>query len=155
MLASTGTMKRLALIWASFAIVVFSAGCATKEETGTLVGAGTGAMIGSAFGRGGGNVAATVGGALIGGFVGNRIGASMDEEDRRRAAAAQYTAFDSGNRTEWNSPNGHHGYIEPRPVYYYNNMQCREFTQTAYVDGRPATMSGRACRGPDGQWHEV
>ena len=148
-------MKRLALIWASLAFAVLSAGCATKEETGTLVGAGTGAMIGSAFGRGGGNVAATVGGALIGGFVGNRIGASMDEEDRRRAAAAQSAAFDSGNRAEWNSPNGHYGYIEPRPVYYYNNMQCREFTQTAYVDGRPATMSGRACRGADGQWHEV
>lgn len=148
-------MKKTALILTMLAFAGFSAGCATKEETGTLVGAGTGALIGSAFGKGGGNVAATVGGALIGGFVGNRIGASMDEEDRQRAASAQYAAFENGSRTEWRSPNGHYGYIEPRPTYYYNNMQCREFTQTAYVDGRPATMSGRACKGADGQWHEV
>ena len=60
----------------------------------------------------------------------------MDEEDRRRAAAAQYTAFENGNRAEWRSPNGHYGYIEPQPVYYYNDMQCRAFSQTAYVVAR-------------------
>lgn len=147
-------MKKAGLIFLSV-FAFLTAGCATKEDTGTLVGAGTGALIGSAIGRGGGNVAATIGGAVIGGFIGNRIGASMDEEDRRRAASAQQAAFENGNRTEWRSPNGHYGYIEPRPMYSYNDMQCREFTQTAYVDGRPATMSGRACRGPDGQWHEV
>ena len=148
-------MKKLGLIFGSFAIAVLSAGCANHEDTGTLLGAGTGALIGSEFGRGGGRVASTVAGAVVGGFIGNRIGASMDEEDRRRAAAAQYTAFENGNRAEWRSPNGHYGYIEPQPVYTYNDMQCRAFSQTAYVDGRPATMTGRACRGPDGQWHEV
>ena len=109
-------MKKLGLIFVSFAIAVLSAGCATHEDTGTLVGAGTGALIGSQFGRGGGRVASTVAGAVVGGFIGNRIGASMDEEDRRRAAAAQYTAFENGNRAEWRSPNGHYGYIEPQPV---------------------------------------
>ena len=94
------------------------------RSTGTLVGAGTGALIGNQFGRGGGRVAATVAGAVVGGFVGNRIGASMDEEDRRRAADAQYAAFENGNRAEWRSPNGHYGYIEPRPVYYYNDMHA-------------------------------
>ena len=148
-------MKKTALIFTSLAFVVLSAGCATKEDTGTLVGAGTGALIGSQFGRGGGNIASTVAGAVVGGFVGNRIGASMDEEDRRRAATAQYAAFENGNRTDWQSPNGHYGYVEPQPVYYYNDMKCRQFTQTAYVDGKPATMTGRACKGTDGQWHEV
>ena len=97
-------MKKLGLIFVSFAMAVLSAGCATHEDTGTLVGAGTGALIGSQFGRGGGRVASTVAGAVVGGFIGNRIGASMDEEDRRRAAAAQYTAFENGNRAEWRSP---------------------------------------------------
>ena len=107
-------MKKLGLIFISLGFAVLSVGCATHEDTGTLVGAGTGALIGNQFGRGGGRVAATVAGAVVGGFVGNRIGASMDEEDRRRAADAQYTAFENGNRAEWRSPNGHYGYIEPR-----------------------------------------
>jgi len=148
-------MKKLGLIFLSFAFVAVAAGCATKEDTGTLVGAGTGALIGSAFGRGPGKVAATLGGALVGGFIGNRIGKSMDDEDRRRAAEAQYAAFEQGSRAEWRSPNGHYGYIEPRPVYYDHDMQCREFSQTIFVSGRPETMVGRACRGPDGVWREV
>jgi surface antigen len=112
-------------------------------------------MIGNQFGHGGGRVAATLGGALIGGFIGNRIGKSMDDEDRRRAAEAQYSAFERGERAEWRSPNGHYGYIEPRPMYTYREMRCREFEQTVYINGRPETMVGRACRQPDGTWREV
>ena len=148
-------MKKPGLLFISLAFSVLSIGCANHEDTGTLVGAGTGALIGSQFGRGGGRIASTVAGAVVGGFIGNRIGASMDEEDRRHAAEAQYAAFENGNRAEWRSPNGHYGYIEPQPIYYYNDMRCRAFTQAVYVDGKPATMTGRACKGPDGQWHEV
>ena len=126
-----GDMKKLGLIFISLAFSVLSVGCASHEDAGTLFGAGTGALIGSQFGRGGGRVVSTVAGAVVGGFIGNRIGASMDEEDRRRAAEAQYAAFENGNRTDWRNPNGHYGYIEPRPIYYYNDMQCREFSQTA------------------------
>ncbi len=141
------------LIALSFAF--FGAGCATKEDTGTLVGAGTGALIGNQFGHGAGRVAATLGGAVLGGFIGNRIGKSMDDEDRRRAAEAQYAAFERGERAEWRSPNGHYGYIEPRPVYYYQTMTCREFSQTVWIEGHPETMVGRACRRPDGTWREI
>jgi surface antigen len=149
-------MKKLALIFATLGLTVLSmAGCATKEDSGTLVGAATGALIGNQFGRGGGRVAATVGGAVLGGFIGNRIGKSMDDEDRRRAAEAQYAAFENGERSEWRSPNGHYGYVTPRRVYSYNSMSCREFEQTVYIDGRPETMVGKACRQPDGTWREV
>ena len=41
-------------------------------------------------------LAAGVAGAAIGGLIGNRIGASMDEEDKRRAYAAQMQALESG-----------------------------------------------------------
>jgi len=143
------------LLSIALALALITTGCATKEDTGTLVGAGTGALIGNQFGHGGGKVAATIGGALIGGFIGNRIGKSMDDEDRRRAAEAQYAAFENGNRADWRSPNGHYGYIEPRPVYYYQDMRCREFSQTVFINGKPETMVGRACRNPDGTWHEV
>jgi surface antigen len=149
-------MKKIALIYTSLALAVLStAGCATKEESGTLMGAATGALIGNQFGRGGGRVAATVGGALIGGFIGNRVGKSMDDEDRRRAAEAQYAAFENGERSEWRSPNGHYGYVAPRRSYTYHNQSCREFEQTVYIDGQPETMVGKACRQPDGTWREA
>ncbi len=148
-------MKRRALLPITLAVALLASGCATKEELGTLVGASTGALIGSAFGRGPGRVASVVGGALVGGFIGNRIGKSMDDEDRRRAAEAQYAAFENGERAEWRNPNGHYGYIEPRPMYYDHDMKCREFSQTVFINGRPETMVGRACRGPDGMWREV
>jgi surface antigen len=149
-------MKKLGLMATALVLALFSSGCATKEDTGTLVGAGTGALIGNQFGKGGGRVAATIGGALVGGFIGNRIGKSMDDEDRRRAAEAQYAAFENGQRSEWRNPNtGRYGYITPRPIYTYQSMTCRQFEQTIYVDGRPETMVGKACRQPDGTWREV
>ncbi len=135
------------------AFAVLGAGCATKEESGTLVGASSGALLGAAVSRG--SPGGIIAGALVGGFIGNRIGKSMDDEDRRRAYEAQMAAFEHGQRADWNSPNGHYGYIEPRPVYYYHDMRCREFSQTVFINGRPETMVGRACRYPDGTWREV
>jgi surface antigen len=152
-------MIKLGLVLTSLAFAMLVTACATKEDTGTLIGAGTGALIGNQFGRGGGKVAATIGGALVGGFIGNRIGKSMDDEDRRRAAEAQYAALEHGRdgvRSEWRNPNnGRYGYVTPRPVYMRDSMTCREFEQTIFIDGRPETMVGRACRSSDGTWREV
>jgi len=68
-----------------------------KEDTGTLVGAGAGALIGSQIGGDTrARVVGAVGGALIGGLIGNRIGAAMDDEDKKRAYAAQMQALESG-----------------------------------------------------------
>lgn len=80
-------MRKLGLIVATLAFAVLTAGCETKEETRTLWGASTGALIGSSFGHDPGSVA----GMLGGGFIGNCIGKSMDDEDRRRAIGAQYS----------------------------------------------------------------
>jgi surface antigen len=146
-------MKKLGLLIMSLALTVLAAGCATHEDSGTLIGASTGALFGSAISHG--SPGGVIAGALVGGFIGNRIGKSMDDEDRRRAYDAQMTAFERGDRADWRSPNGHYGYIEPRPVYYYHEMKCREFSQTVFINGRPETMVGRACRNPDGSWHEV
>ncbi len=146
-------MKKLGLLFISLALTVLAAGCATKEESGTLIGASTGALLGSAMSHG--SPGGVIAGALVGGFVGNRIGKSMDDEDRRRAYEAQVTAFEGGQRSDWRSPNGHYGYIEPRPVYYHHERKCREFSQTVFVNGRPETMVGRACKESDGSWHEV
>jgi surface antigen len=149
-------MRKLGLTFITLALTVLVAGCETREEAGTLYGASTGALIGSTLGRGpGGHLAGMFGGALIGGFIGNRIGKAMDDEDRRRAAEAQYWAFENGQRADWRNPNGHYGYIEPQPYYTYRDMRCRDFSQTVFINGRPETMVGRACRGSDGVWREV
>ncbi len=146
-------MKKLGLLFTSLAFTVLTAGCATQEQSGTLIGASTGALFGSAVSHG--SPGGTIAGALVGSFIGNRIGKSMDDEDRRRAYEAQTAAFERGDRADWRNPNGHYGYIEPRPVYYYRDMRCREFSQTVFINGHPETMVGRACRYPDGSWREV
>jgi surface antigen len=135
-------------------------GQGAKENTGTLIGALTGGFIGSQFGGGTGErVAAGLAGAAIGGLIGNRIGASMDDEDKRRAYAAQMQALEngkSGTAVAWRNPDsGRYGSIVPGAAYQQNGMQCRPYTHTIYIDGRPQVARGNACRNPDGTWTAV
>jgi surface antigen len=132
-------------------------GTGPKENTGTLVGALGGALIGSQIGGGPGErVAAAVAGAAIGGILGNRIGAAMDDEDKRRAYAAQMQALEggpSGAPVAWRNPDsGRYGSVVPGAAYQANGMNCRPYTHTIYIDGRPQTTRGTACRNPDGTW---
>lgn len=135
-------------------------GTGPRENTGTLVGAAAGALIGSQIGGGPGErVAAAVAGGLIGGLIGNRLGASLDEEDRRRAYAAQMEALESGPSgapVAWRNPDsGRYGSIVPGPAYQRGGQDCRPYTHTIYVDGRPETARGDACRMSDGTWQPV
>jgi surface antigen len=165
------TIRRGALC-AMFGVVLIGslAGCAgdptgeygpgPKENTGTLLGALGGAVIGSQFGGGaGGHVAGAVIGAAAGGVIGNRIGASLDEEDRRRAYAAEVQALEGGAAgapVGWRSErSGRYGSVVPGPYYVDNGRRCRAFTETIYIDGRPQTARGTACRNPDGTWTPV
>ncbi len=134
-----------------------STGAGPRENTGTLVGALAGAAIGSQIGGGTGErVAAGVAGALIGSMIGNRIGAAMDDEDKRRAYEAQMAALEngpSGAPVAWRNPDsGRYGSIVPGPAYDRRGAKCRDFTHTIYIDGRPQTARGIACRNPDGTW---
>jgi surface antigen len=141
------------------------AGCAgdpnhPREGAGTAIGAVTGAVIGSQFGGGPGErLAAGVAGAAIGGLIGNRIGASLDEEDRRRAYAAEMDALErspSGAPVGWRNPDsGRYGNVVSGPAYDTRGSKCRDFTHTIYIDGRPQTERGTACRNPDGTWTRV
>lgn len=69
--------KTLVLVGA-VALVGTTSGCATKQGTGTLVGAGAGAALGAAVS--GGSVWGILAGAAIGGTAGNLIGKNMDEQ---------------------------------------------------------------------------
>ncbi len=138
-----------------------STGTGPKENTGTLVGALGGALIGSQIGGGPGErIAAGLAGAAIGGLLGNRIGAAMDDEDKKRAYVAQVDALErgpSGTPVAWRNPDsGRYGSVVPGPEYRSPaGGPCRQYTHTIYIDGRPQTARGAACRNPDGTWQPV
>jgi surface antigen len=148
----------VALLGAALAACAGDSG--PKEVGGTLVGATAGALAGNAAGAAAGNrELGTVTGAALGGMIGNRIGAAMDDEDKRRAYAAQVQALESGPSgapVAWRNPDsGRYGSIVPGPAYQSNGMNCRQFTHTFYIDAKPQTARGTACRNPDGTWQAV
>src|SRR5215472_10850063 len=114
-----------------------------KENTGTLVGAVAGGLIGSQFGGG----------------TGERIAAGLDDDDKRRAYAAQMQALEggkSGVAVAWKNPDsGRYGSVVPGPAYQSNGLQCRPYTHTIYINGQPQVARGNACRNPDGTWTAV
>lgn len=159
-------MARVRLI-AVVALCGTLAGCAgdpysgPRQNTGALAGSLAGGAIGAAVTGGGvgSRIAGGVAGALIGGLLGSAIGAALDDEDRERAYAAQVQALDQGSPgapVSWRNPDsGRYGNIVPGPAYQRAGATCRQFTHTVYIDGRPQTARGTACRNPDGTWQSV
>jgi len=129
------------------------------QTFGTLGGAAAGGLIGSQIGKGSGNAAATLTGVLLGGFLGNQAGGLVDDQDKRRAVAAEQRAYTApiGQQVTWNNPqNGNNGVIVPtRDGYASNGAYCREFQQTITVGGQRQQGYGKACQQPDGSWKIV
>lgn len=72
-------MKKLGLMAVT---VLFAAGCSTwdglsRQEKGTVIGAGAGGVIGSAVTDG---PLGVIGGAAIGGVIGNQVGKRQDDQ---------------------------------------------------------------------------
>lgn len=136
------------------------AGCAGEpgEKTGAGVvgGAIVGGTIGALTGGGGRDVVA---GAIIGGLVGGVIGNALDEEDRRRAYAAEMSALEYGGPgvpVSWQGQRGTRGTIVPGPYHARGQYQrCRDYSHTIYINGRPEVARGVACRNPDGTWTQI
>jgi surface antigen len=146
---------RLRIVVATALIGLAVAGCETREQSGTAIGAIAGGLIGSQFGGGvGERIAAGVAGAAIGGLIGNAIGRDLDAQDRQRAYEAERVAIWEGRRSEWRGEKAY-GYVEPGPTYRRGGGLCREYTNTIYINGRPETAVGTACRNPDGSWSPV
>src|ERR1700682_1847146 len=127
------TVRVLAVAWVGAALAACSADSGPKEVGGTLVGAGAGALIGNAIGGAAGNRAVgTLAGAAIGGLLRQRIRAALDDEDKRRAYAAQVQALESGPSgapVAWRNPDsGRYGSIGPGPGSAPNGMDWRQHT---------------------------
>jgi len=152
-------MRKIAVFAVVAVLGVNAAGCSSKQESGALIGAVTGAIVGNQVGSGAGRVLATAAGAVVGGIVGSEIGRSLDEADRRRAAAAEYYALeeeDVGGKRQWKSPDsGHSGEVVVTREYRRDGRLCRDFEHTIYIEGEPDTIRGTSCRGEDGRWREI
>lgn len=136
-------------------------GTGPKQNTGALTGAIAGGVLGSAITGGGtgSRVAGGIAGAVIGGVLGSAIGAALDDDDRQRAYDAQMQALEqgqSGAPVSWRNPDsGRYGNVVPGPAYQQAGATCRQYTHTIYINGRPQTARGTACRNPDGSWQPV
>src|SRR5262245_8685784 len=142
------------------------AGCASdpyapNQNAGAVAGAITGGALGAVLGgRGAGSrIAGAAIGAAAGGLIGGAIGASMDEQDRQAAYAAEMQALEGGAPgapVGWRSDHTeYYGTIVPGPYYQRGALRCREYSHTIYVRGRPEIARGTACRNPDGSWSPV
>lgn len=150
---------RLIAILAAAVIVIPLWSCGppgSRQEGGTVIGAVAGGIIGNQFGSGAGRALATAAGVVVGGIIGSEIGRDLDEQDRRYALEAEYRALEYDEERRWrNEDSGHYGHIRPRRSYRNSGRTCREFEHTVYIDGRPETMVGTACRQSDGTWKNV
>jgi surface antigen len=153
------SMKSAIAVFLAAGVAFGAAGCSQttgpNESGGTILGAIAGGMIGSQVGKGSGNTAAIIAGTMLGGMVGSSIGRGLDEEARRQASGAQSLALSSGRQTKWQAPSGSYGFVEPGPVYAENSRTCRSYTHKIYINGKPETGTGTACKASDGAWDIV
>lgn len=128
-------------------------GCATREQTGQLLGGAAGAAAGTQVGGGSGRTIATIGGAILGAAVGGAIGGGMDDDDRQQTGLALENA-ETGRSTRWVNPDTGYRYdVMPTSTYQSAAGQpCRNYTMQAVIDGRNETINGTACRRADGTW---
>ena len=82
----------------------------------------------------------------------------LDNADLIIIASATQHALEVGKVDEsanWNNPaNGHLGTITPTRTFERHGKQpCRDFQQTATIDGRTRFAFDTACRKADGAWH--
>ena len=145
------TMKKASI---PMILAVALAGCQEirNEQVGTAVGGALGGLLGAQVGSGSGQIAAAVAGGLLGAYFGGNVGRTMDEVDRRRA----YDSLErtpTGQTSSWQNPDTGNSYaVTPTRTYEDQGLPCRDYTTEGWIDGRQETITGTACRQPDGSW---
>ncbi len=147
-------MRTKISIFLSIASLLLLTGCnPSKQDIGTVVGAGSGAFIGSQIGGGTGQLAAVAIGALLGGYIGSSIGQDMDELDQYKTQQVLESS-PTGSTVAWNNPDTDVDYsVTSTRTYESDSGPCRDYTTEAVIEGRAEIIHGTACRSDDGSWH--
>jgi surface antigen len=123
-----------------------------KQDSSAVAGANSGGGYSALLGSRGV-------GTRMPGIASSAIGASLDEQDRQRASAAEIQALETGAAgapVGWRSEHTpYHGTIVPGPYYYSGGLRCRSYTHTVYIGDRPQAVRATACRNSDGSWTAV
>ena len=148
-------MKKLMLV--GLVSLPLVSGCATKMETGTVVGALTGGALAYGLGQDSSNKELwTVLGIGLGAMVGSSIGQQLDERDRMLMGQTFNHTMEKApiNATgQWQNPDtGHGGSVTPTRTFETQTGPCREFTQTVSIGRKTEEAYGTACRQADGSW---
>ena len=128
-----------------------------KQSIGTVTGMVLGGKIANDFAKGSKNENIwTLAGVTLGAFMGNEIGAALDQQDIIMAQKSQYQALEYNKLnvgSTWNNPDtGNSGKIYPTRTFNRGEQPCREFTQEITIAGKTETAFGLACRMADGSW---
>ena len=132
---------------------LLAGGCTATGGSVSSAGATPNEVLGSEVATGAGQAQL---GVLQAGLLGAEIGRSLEESDRPLAAQAEFEALEysrAGGATRWRNPrSGNEGEITVGATYQVNLLDCREYTHTVRVGGRPRVGRDTACRRPDGRW---
>lgn len=132
-----------------------------KQTIGTVLGGVTGAVVGAQMGKGKGTLVGVALGTLAGAWLGQSIGQSLDDLDKMKMQQTTQNALEHkpvGQTSSWSNPDsGNSGTITPTKTVYEpgRSEPCREYTSTVTIDGQLETITGTACRRPDGTWRTV
>lgn len=79
------------------------------------------------------------------GLASGSLGQSLNVVGKAAANKAELAALASGERKTWRGDDGSYGYVAP----VAGTGDCRDFTHTIYINGRPQVGTGKACRAGD------
>lgn len=80
------------------------------------------------------------------GVASGALGGGLSPASRAAANAAELAALNAGDRKSWRGDDGAYGYVAPGA----SSGDCRDFTHTIYINGRPKLGNGTACKVPGG-----
>lgn len=139
----------------AFCLIIFAiCSCASKGQSGALIGGLGGAAVGGQLGPGKYRGTNALIGGVIGALAGYAIGNEMDKYDSQQISD-RLEHGTSGQSSTWVNPDTHRSYaMAPQPAYNsQDGSVCRDFTlQGTDSYGQSAPLRSKACRDSYGQW---
>lgn len=130
-------------------------GTCDRETVDAILGGAVGGAAGAQIGKGDGQIAAAVAGTILGVIVGKSIGRSMDQLDQRCTGQVLERA-ETNQTVTWENPdNGARYSVTPTNTFESGDRYCRNYVSRAIIDGRSESVTGTACRQPDGSWEKA